>query len=95
LGRIPSKKRLFSPREVNFLTKVANILGLTIRREDAMQGSAKDVIDLYENAPCGYHSIDKDGVSVRGNATEWRWFGYAGDEAIGKLKFSEMLTQQA
>ena len=92
LGAYTGKPRLFSTDEVNFLTEVASILGLTIQREQASQQSAKEVFDLYENAPCGYHSIDKDGLFVRVNGTELRWLGYARDEVIGKLKFSALLT---
>jgi len=92
LGAYTRKQRLFSPGEVNFLTEVAGILGLTIQREQALQRSANEVLDLYENAPCGYHSIDKDGMFVRINDTELRWLGYTRDEVIGRLKFSELLT---
>ena len=54
-----------------------------------------EVFDLYENAPCGYHSLDKDGFFVRINATELSWLGYARDEIIGKKKFTDLLTAQS
>ena len=92
LGAYTRRRRSFSPDEVDFLTDVAGILGLAIQRERALQSSAKEAIDLYENAPCGYHSVDKDGRFVRVNDTELRWLGYARDELIGRLKFSELLT---
>jgi PAS domain S-box-containing protein len=95
LGAYTAKRRLFSPGEVNFLTEVAGVLGLTIQREQALRNSAKEVLDLYENAPCGYHSIDKDGLFVRVNDTELRWLGYARAEVIGKLKFSALLTSSS
>ena len=41
--------------------------------------------DLYDSAPCGFHSIDKDGVFVRVNETELRWLGYTRDEFCGSL----------
>jgi len=31
---------------------------------------ASEVQDLYEHAPCGYHSLDSDGRVVRINRTE-------------------------
>jgi len=92
LGVYTGRPRLFSPGEVALLTEVAGILGLTIQREQAIQRSAKEALDLYENAPCGYHSIDKDGLFVRVNDTELGWLGYARDETIGKLRFSDLLT---
>lgn len=40
---------------------------------------------LYDNAPCGYHSLDADGIYRRINATELQWLGCTRDEVIGKL----------
>ncbi len=53
---------------------------------------AGELEDLYERAPCGYHSIDQDGVFVRINQTELSWLGFTQDELIGKMKFSDLLT---
>ena len=48
--------------------------------------------DLYDNAPCGYHSLDKDGVFTSINNTELSWLGYTRSEIIGKKKFSDIIT---
>ena len=53
--------------------------------------SAEQIEDLYDNAPCGYHSLDKDGIFVRVNNTELEWLGYARDELIGQRNFLDML----
>jgi len=45
---------------------------------------AEEVEDLYQNAPCGYHSVNKDGIFIRINDTELRWLGYAREEVIGR-----------
>jgi diguanylate cyclase (GGDEF)-like protein/PAS domain S-box-containing protein len=58
----------------------------------ALQAYAEEVRDLYERAPCGYHSLDGDGVIVRINDTELAWLGYARDEVVGKLRFQDLLT---
>lgn len=50
--------------------------------------------DLYNNAPCGYHSVDKDGVFIAINDTELRWLGYTRDEVIGKLKITELIVPE-
>jgi PAS domain S-box-containing protein len=50
---------------------------------------------LYEQAPCGYHSLDKHGVFVRINQTELAMLGYSREELIGNQKFSELLTPQS
>jgi PAS domain S-box-containing protein len=56
--------------------------------EDALGKSE----DLYNNAPCGYHSLDNNGVFVRINDTELKWLGYHRDEIIGIMKFSDLIT---
>jgi PAS domain S-box-containing protein len=48
--------------------------------------------DLYHRAPCGYHSIDKDGVFVQMNDTELEWLGYRREDVIGKVRFSDLLA---
>ncbi|MDR3418502.1 MAG: SpoIIE family protein phosphatase [Nevskia sp.] len=61
-----------------------------IRRRAAV--TAEEIRDLYNHAPCGYHSLDKNGVFVRINDTELEWLGYAREEVIGKLKFPDLLA---
>jgi PAS domain S-box-containing protein len=60
--------------------------------EDALHRSVDEVRDLYNHAPCGYHSLDKDGVFVRINDTELEWLGYAREDVIGKTKFPDLLA---
>lgn len=45
---------------------------------------ANEVEELYQNAPCGYHSLDANGVYVRINDTELKWLGYSREEVIGR-----------
>jgi PAS domain S-box-containing protein len=47
---------------------------------------------LYDQAPCGYHSLDENGVFVRINQTELDMLGYSRSEIIGKKKVFDMLT---
>jgi PAS domain S-box-containing protein len=60
--------------------------------ERSAQKYAAEIEDLYNNAPCGYHSVNEDGVFVRINDTELSWLGYSRDEVIGKLRFSDIIT---
>ena len=59
---------------------------ITSRRqaEEALKASAREIVDLYENAPCGYHSVDADGIIVRINQTELDWLGYGREELLGR-----------
>jgi PAS domain S-box-containing protein len=59
-----------------------------------LEQHAAVVQDLYNNAPCGYHSLDPDGTFVQINDTELAWLGYTQDELVGKMKFSDLLTAE-
>lgn len=50
------------------------------------------MIDLYEHAPCGYQSLDQQGLVIRMNQTLLDWLGYRRDELVGKLHFRDLLT---
>lgn len=51
--------------------------------------------DLYNHAPCGYHSLDQDGKIVAINDTELNWLGYSRDEVVGKLKITDLLSPES
>ncbi len=65
------------------------------RVEEALQQSAAEIHDLYNKAPCGYHSIDKDGTIVQINDTELNWLGYSREEVVNKLKISDLFTPES
>ncbi len=44
----------------------------------------RELDDLYNQAPCGYHSLDPAGVIMRVNDTELKWLGYTREEMVGK-----------
>ena len=44
----------------------------------------EDLEDLYENAPCGYLSLDPGGRIFKVNKTLCSWVGYAPEHLIGK-----------
>jgi len=57
----------------------------------ALSATTARVRDLYDHAPCGYHSVGPDGVVVEMNQTELRWLGYSVEEVIGKVKFTDLV----
>jgi two-component system cell cycle sensor histidine kinase/response regulator CckA len=65
------------------------------RTEEELRRFSEEIQDLYNNAPCGYHSLDKDGVIVRMNDTELRWLGFTRDEVIGQVKLAGILTAES
>lgn len=58
----------------------------------ALSDALCEAQDLYENAPCGYHSIDANGVIVRVNATALRWLGYERDEVIQRMRITDLFS---
>lgn len=63
-----------------------------LQTEEQLRKSAHEVADLYNHAPCGYHSLDKDGNIRLMNDTELSWLGYTRDELLGKFKWQDLLA---
>jgi PAS domain S-box-containing protein len=59
---------------------------------NALRSYADELAELYNQAPCGYHSLDKNGVFVRINDTELKMLGYSRDQMVGKKRFTDLLT---
>jgi PAS domain S-box-containing protein len=74
---------------------VASVTDITERKQadELLRKSSKEIEDLYNNAPCGYHSLDKNGTICLMNDTELSWLGYTRDEVIGKMKWPDLLTR--
>lgn len=58
------------------------------------QQYAQDLEDLYEQAPCGYHSLDAQGRVLKMNDTELEWLGYQADEVVGKRHYRDFVTPE-
>ncbi|HMN92141.1 MAG TPA: PAS domain S-box protein [Hydrogenophaga sp.] len=59
---------------------------------ERLQEALRQAQALYNEAPCGYHSIDASGVYVDINDTELRWLGYRREQVIGKMHARDLLT---
>ncbi len=55
-------------------------------------GKAAEVADLYNSAPCGYHSLDASGMIIAINDTELSMLGYSREEVVGRMCFSQVIT---
>jgi PAS domain S-box-containing protein len=62
------------------------------RLQRHLERYAMEVAELYDNAPCGYHSIGVDGVVTRINETELRMLGYERAEIVGRVQASALMT---
>lgn len=61
--------------------------------EEALRESEKKYIDLYQNAPDGYHSLSSNEIILEVNNTWLRMLGYERNEVVGKMKITELLTE--
>jgi len=83
-----------------FADKDGNLRSCTIfrdvserkRTEEYLVRTSSEIRDLYNNAPCGYHSLNDHGVFVLINDTELSWLGYSSHEVLGNMSFSDILT---
>ena len=61
------------------------------RAEAQLRQQALELEDLYNETPCGYHSLDAEGRILRINNTELRWLGISREEAVG-APFARFMT---
>jgi|GEM_PF-1245805 len=57
-----------------------------------LQARQLRLMNLYDNSPCGYHSLDKNGYFLEVNATEASWIGYTKEELIGKRRLVDFFS---
>jgi PAS domain S-box-containing protein len=55
------------------------------------QQDMEDLEDLFENAPCGYVSVQADGRIIKSNRTFAVWMGYEHDHLVGR-RFQDLLN---
>lgn len=61
-------------------------------RTAEVQQYAEEIEDLYNNAPCGYHSLDTEGRFIHINDTELKWLGYSRDELLYQRTITDVLA---
>ena len=57
--------------------------------------NAEQAQDLYDNAPCGYHTCDEDAIFLSINRTELQWLGYTEEELVGKTSLLDLVTPRS
>ncbi|MEQ1858606.1 MAG: CHASE3 domain-containing protein [Chthoniobacteraceae bacterium] len=73
----------------------AAMIGVVHRLVRSGEAAAAEIHDLYDRAPCGYHSLDVEGVFTAINDTELSWLGYTREELIGRVKHADLMTPES
>ena len=71
------------------------LIKLNEELEQRILDRTKELTDLYDKAPCGYHSLDKDGLFLQINETELKMLGYTREELIQKKNFADLITAES
>ena len=58
----------------------------------ALKKYADQLADLYHNAPCGYYSLDANGMFIQINDTALSWLGRTREEVVGNMKVADLLA---
>ena len=91
-------KHTLTEEDDAFMSNLADTTSMVImesRAEEERSKAAAEIQFLYDKAPCGYHSVNTDGVIVRMNDTELSWLGYSRDEIIGRKNFGDLITTES
>ncbi len=53
------------------------------------------ILDLFNNAPCGYQSTNEEGIIIEINETLLNWLGYKRQEVIGRMPVKNLLSPES
>lgn len=63
------------------------------RLQRVLEESSTTIKDLYDNAPCGYHSLNRDGVFVHVNSTMLGWLGCREQQVLNIARLTDFLDE--
>ncbi|MCX6291975.1 MAG: CHASE3 domain-containing protein [Bacteroidetes bacterium] len=65
---------------------------ITERKQSAelLKARSDAIMDLFNNAPSGFHSVNHEGIVIEMNDTELNWLGYSREEIIGKVNVRDL-----
>lgn len=75
--------------------RLLNTARLLYQKKQYLEEAFNQVEDFYNNAPCGLHSLDKEGRFLRINDTELKWLGYTREEFGKGHFFSDFLSEKS
>jgi two-component system, NarL family, sensor kinase len=79
---------------VNVVCSIATDITERKRMEKLIIEQSDNMLDLINNAPFAYHSINSGGIVIEMNDTELKWLGYRREEIIGKMHIKNLLSEE-
>ena len=87
---------IFGLLDLLLLAFLYRLVSLDVTKKHKAESILRDYVaefeELYDSAPCGYHSQDLSGKVLRMNRTELKMLGYAESEIIGCKNIVDLLT---
>lgn len=65
------------------------------KAEHSLQQASIEINDLYNNAPCGYLSVNASFQIININQTLLNWLGYTHDETLIGMKYEDLLSDKS
>ncbi|MEW6455550.1 MAG: PAS domain S-box protein [Acidobacteriota bacterium] len=88
----------FNEQDIERIRSFANQISIALENfflQLQTQQERDKFLDLYNNAPFGYHSLNSKGMFLDINDTELGWLGYSREELTGEKHFFEIVTPES
>jgi PAS domain S-box-containing protein len=64
------------------------------KAETTLSLAASEIRRLYEDAPCGYFTVNEDGIVVKVNQTLLNWLGYQADGIADRMHILDLVVDE-
>jgi len=76
-------------------TRLLTSARLLKKDKEELQQALEEIAAIYNNAPCGYHSLNDKGVFIHVNDTELQWLGETRTGFEGVKKITDILSAES
>jgi len=99
----PEQKKVLTADEIDFVNRDLEEKYQELMRTSSLLESEKakwkatfdEFDDFYNNAPCGYDTIDENGLIIKINQTFLNWLGYKREEVVNRINVIDLLSEKS